>query len=388
MSAGHSVAVMDESCTIGVVMDFFRPAVIDGAGAYARENGLRLDARWAVRADWMPESPGWDGVLAHFVDMETVYKRVMGLGVPVVHLSGWLGGAALPRVQHDFVGCARLAVEEFGKLGLKRVAAIELRRFSIDLQSYRGLRVALRRAGMDFEGVPVADGTGLSRQSRDLADQLERIQRPLGLFMVHAGLTWSVVDELLKRGIRVPEDVAIIVIDKDAQQTCALAPLPLTAVTLDDWQQGYEAARMAHRMILGETSGGTRILRIPPAGLVRRESTGGESNNDPVVAKALHLIEMQAVGGLAADELAMRVGVSRRNFEQRFRQATGSTPHAAILARRMNEAKRLLSAGGCGVAEVAEACGFSSVHYFTTAFKRECGQTPGGFRKQSLKRET
>lgn len=369
-------------------MDFFRPAVIEGAGAYAREKGIRLDARWSVRADWMPEHPGWHGVLAHFTDMEAVYERVVSLGVPVVHLSGWLGGAAFPRVQHDFAACARLAVEEFAKLGLKRVAAMDYRAFSIDLQSYRGLRVALRRAEIDFEGLSMTKGIGLARQSVEAAVQLERIQRPFGLFVVHAGLTWSLVDELVSRGICVPEDVAIIVIDKDAQQTCALAPVALTAVTLDDWQQGFEAARMAHRMILGETSGRQRVLRIPPAILTRRESTGVSTNRDPMVAKALHLIEKHPAGGICVDELARRLGVSRRNFEQRFQNETGCTPHAAILDRRMKEAKRLLSVGRSSVADVAEACGFGTVHYFTTAFKRKCGMTPGAFRKSSSKEMT
>lgn len=372
---------MQVPITIGVVMDFFRPAVIEGAGAYARENGVRVDARWSVRADWMPENPGWHGVLAHFTDMAAVYARVMALGVPVVHLSGWLGASVLPQVQHDYAACAGLAVEEFGKLGIRRIAAMDYRAFSIDLQAYRGLRVAVRRAGMDLEELSMSKGIGLARQAMATADQLEHLPRPLGLFMVHAGLTWSVVAELVRRGIRVPEDVAIIVIDKDAQQTCALAPVPLTAVNLDDWQQGYEAARMAHRMILDETSRRRRVLRIPPAGLARRESTGVSTNRDPVVAKALHLIGMHPAGGLGAEELARRVGVSRRNFEQRFRNVTGGTPHAAILERRMKEAKRLLGVVGSSVADVAEACGFRSVHYFTTAFKRECGMTPGAFRK-------
>jgi len=81
------------------------------------------------------------------------------------------------------------------------------------------------------------------------------------------------------------------------------------------------------------------------------------------------------------DELARQVGVSRRNFEQRFRNETGRTPHAAVLDRRMKEAMRLLGAGSSSVADVAEACGFGTVHYFTTAFKRKCGMTPGAFRK-------
>lgn len=55
---------MKKPLTMGLLMDFMLPAIIDGAGAYVRQHALRLDARWSVRADWMPEQPAWDGLLA------------------------------------------------------------------------------------------------------------------------------------------------------------------------------------------------------------------------------------------------------------------------------------------------------------------------------------
>ena len=81
--------------------------------------------------------------------------------------------------------------------------------------------------------------------------------------------------------------------------------------------------------------------------------------------------------------MAERVGVSRRTLEMRFRRETGSTVHATLTAQRMEVAKRLLRKGGQPVAQVAEILGFSSVHYFTTAFKREVGETPGAYRAES-----
>lgn len=366
--------------TIGIVMDFFRPSVIEGAAVYARENGLLLDPRWAVRADWMPKQPLWDGVLANFTDMETIYNQVMQLGLPVVHLSGWLRGSALPRVQHDFAACASMAVEEFEKLQLERVAGLGLRVDPIDRQAYRGLRVALNHAGIAFERLPFQKGNSLENQVKHLADVLEKVERPFGLFMVHAGLTWSLLEELKERGLRVPEDLAIIVIDKDAQQTCALASVPLTAVTLDDWQQGFDAAALVHRLILGSQEQ-RRIIRIRPLGLHRRNSTGATKCMDPHVAKALYLIAGPIDPNLTVSHLAARVGVSRRTLEQSFRAVTGATPHSAILARRIIEARRLLEKGMASITEISESCGFSSVHYFCTAFKRETGKTPSDCRK-------
>lgn len=371
---------MKGGTTIGVVMDHFRPAILEGAGVYAREHDIRLDSRWSVRADWLPEHIAWDGILAYLVDGKETLDRISTLRLPLLHLAGWLGPLARPRMEPDFSLCAALAVEEFQRLGLTRVAGMKWKPYSIDRRAYRGLRSALRQADMEYIGL-------LSWRKGDwavwisaLADELMEVERPFGLFFVHAGVAWSLVDELLERGVRIPEDISIIVIDKDVQKTPALAAVPLTAVMLDDWQLGYEAAAWMHRMIRGEAHH-QRILRIPPSGLLRRESTGTSGDRDPVVAKALHLIDGPVDADLTVDELAKRVGVSRRKLEQRFRKITGGTPHSAILDRRITEAKRLLESGSESISDVGQACGFSSVHYFTTAFSREVGESPGAYRR-------
>jgi LacI family transcriptional regulator len=371
---------MKRATTIGVVMDNFRPAILEGAGVYAREHGILLDGRWSVRADWVPDHLAWDGILAYLVDGKETLDRISTPGVPLLHLAGWLGRQARPRMEPDFAMGAALAVEEFQRMGLSRVAGMEWRPYSIDRRAYRGLRSAVRKAGMEFAGLTSWKKGDWAVQIGSLADELMKVERPFGLFLVHAGVAWSLVEELLQREIRIPADISIIVIDKDVQRTPALAAVPLTAVMLDDWQLGYDAAAWVHRMIRGEAHH-QRILRIPPSGLLRRESTGTTGDRDPVVAKALHLIDGPVDGDLTVDELAKRVGVSRRKLEQRFRKITGGTPHAAILDRRITEAKRLLESGTESISDVGQACGFSSVHYFTTAFSREVGESPGAYRR-------
>ena len=226
------------------------------------------------------------------------------------------------------------------------------------------------------QGMPWLDGVVA------MASELAELARPSGLFLPHAAVVFSLLDALSDCSVRVPEDLAIIVIDKDVQRTAELAPVPLSAVILDDWQQGYEAAALAHGMLRGESMTGYRRT-IAPVGLVRRKSTGIEMTKDPVVAKALYLIREQLARIEGVGGLAERVGVSRRTLETRFRRETGSTVHAMLTARRMEEAKRLLRTAGYPVAQVAELLGFSSVHYFTTAFKREVGKTPGAYRTGS-----
>lgn len=364
-------------------MDYHIPGVIDGAGAYAREHGLRLDARWSVRADWMPDEPGWDGVIVHLIDMEDAMVRVCALGVPMVLLTELLGAEEWPLLEPDFAACGRMAAAEFHRLGLDRVAAVDFRKYPVERRSYRGLEAEARSRELGFVSMEGwSRGDSWPEQIESLAEEVAGLPRPCGLFVPHAGVVFSLLEALRERSVRIPDDLAIIVIDKDVQRTAELAPVALTAVELDEWQRGYDAAALVHRMILGEVVDQV-VRRIPPAGLVRRQSTGAAVGKDPVVAKALYLIreQLRRIDGVGM--LAEEVGVSRRTLETRFRRETGSTLHAMLTARRMEEAKRLLRAGGLSVMQVAEEIGFSSVHYFTTAFRREVGVTPGAYRAKA-----
>lgn len=379
----RKIGSMKRTMTIGLLMDYVIPGAIDGAGTYAREHSLRIDARWSVRADWMPERTGWDGVLAHLVDSEGVLARVRSLALPVVHLSNWLTGA-VPRVHTDYAACAAMAAKEFMELGIRRVAGLNSLASRVSRQSFLGLQVAARRQGMDFVKLPYwPGGRDIPDGARWVAAQLRETETPCGLFLPHAGFAFSVLDELAELGLRVPEDVAIIVIDKDVQRTAELAPVPLTGVVPDDWKQGYEAARTVHRLINGEQIG-KQIVRIAPSGIVRRESTGVKTTSDPIVAKALHGIRGHPLGRLSVNKLAHYTGSSRRTLELRFRRETGQTLHAAITKRRIEDAKKLLKTRKLTVTEIAEKTGYSSVHYFSTAFKRQVGETPGRWRKSEL----
>jgi AraC-like DNA-binding protein len=78
-------------------------------------------------------------------------------------------------------------------------------------------------------------------------------------------------------------------------------------------------------------------------------------------------------------ELA-RIGErSRHTVLRAFRKATGMTPHAYLLNRRVERARRSL-ASGARLAETAIDCGFFDQSHFTRVFKRHTGVTPGQYR--------
>jgi AraC-like DNA-binding protein len=76
--------------------------------------------------------------------------------------------------------------------------------------------------------------------------------------------------------------------------------------------------------------------------------------------------------------LAASAGLSRYQFLRAFTRLTGLPPHAYLLQRRVQQARRLVLAG-LPLAEVAAASGFADQSHMTRAFARHLGITPGAF---------
>jgi len=78
-------------------------------------------------------------------------------------------------------------------------------------------------------------------------------------------------------------------------------------------------------------------------------------------------------------ELARLAGMSRYQLIRAFRAATGMTPHAWQLNRRVNRARERLAAGD-GLADIAYRLGFADQSHFQRVFKAHAGVTPARYR--------
>ena len=75
---------------------------------------------------------------------------------------------------------------------------------------------------------------------------------------------------------------------------------------------------------------------------------------------------------------AREAGLSRYQLVRQFAQATGLTPHAYLVQRRLHHARRLMRAG-TPLAEVAAASGFADQSHLTRLFARSFGTTPHAY---------
>jgi AraC-like DNA-binding protein len=110
------------------------------------------------------------------------------------------------------------------------------------------------------------------------------------------------------------------------------------------------------------------MLAVDPAD--RRPSAPG------AIREAIALIDDEPSAPVALADLARASGLSRFQVLRGFVRATGLTPHAYLIQRRTDAARRLIAAGA-GLAEAAAACGFSDQSHMTRLFGRKYGLTPG-----------
>lgn len=113
--------------------------------------------------------------------------------------------------------------------------------------------------------------------------------------------------------------------------------------------------------------------------LLQPESS--EPRSVPIgIASARALIDDDPLSTLTLATLADEAGLSRYQFLRSFARATGLTPHAYVLQRRIHRARQLIG-HGTPLAEAAAQSGFADQSHMTRLFARSFGVTPGVYAK-------
>lgn len=82
-------------------------------------------------------------------------------------------------------------------------------------------------------------------------------------------------------------------------------------------------------------------------------------------------------------QLAANLGISYSKFRTLFKEHTGYSPREFENRIRLNHACELLRSRQYNITQTAETLGFSSVYYFSRAFKQQFGQSPRQWAKRS-----
>ena len=376
-----------------------RPKVallIETSNSYAREllNGIRTflgeHEPWSIyfaehgRGDILP---GWlknwrgDGIIAR-VESQKIADGILATGIPAVDVSFGLERSPFPRVATDSLATAQLAAEHllergltfFGYCGDERYHWSRLRGTLFAQQVHNaGHQCAIFEGGRKS-----GPGDSWEQELADIADWLRKLARPVGIMACYDIRGHQVLEACRRLDIAVPEEIAVIGVHND-ELLCELCEPPLSSVIPNARRAGYEAASLLHRMMAGEKIA-PQLLLLAPVGIATRQSTDVVAVRDARLARAVRFIREHACDGISVLDVLKAVPMSRTLLERRFKKILGRTPHDQILRVKIDRAKNILATTDLSVALVAERTGFEHVEYFSVAFKRICGETPGQYR--------
>ena len=86
---------------------------------------------------------------------------------------------------------------------------------------------------------------------------------------------------------------------------------------------------------------------------------------------------------ITLEKLSKSFGVGKFTLIREFKKHTGMPPVAYMIQIRHKYARQLLLASDMTIAEIAECCGYSSVSFFVSDFKKHQGITPGQVRARN-----
>jgi LacI family transcriptional regulator len=227
----------------------------------------------------------------------------------------------------------------------------------------------------------MSSGSAARRQNQ-LVSVLHRLTHGqsgrLGVFAFSDSFGHAVLKCAAEIGLSIPEQIAVIATDNDPL-ICSLGRVPLTSIGMNFRKTGYIAAELLHSILKGE-SNIPPVTLIQPQRPIERLSSSHIAVNDPLIAKALTVIQEKALNGLRVKELMEYLPISRRTLEIRFRAVVGRSPHNEIERIRIQKALSLLEEDKWTNSRIAQACGFSSATRFEQAFRQTTGKRPSQIR--------
>jgi transcriptional regulator GlxA family with amidase domain len=108
---------------------------------------------------------------------------------------------------------------------------------------------------------------------------------------------------------------------------------------------------------------------------------------NPLVRRAVLLIEQNLSRRFSVRDLASQLCISERHLERLFRQDLDATPLQVARFKRLHHARWLLLNTEWSLADIAAECGFDDVSHFVRSFRRTFGRPPGQLRRHTKSNE-
>lgn len=213
----------------------------------------------------------------------------------------------------------------------------------------------------------------------ELAQWLEQLPKPIALFACDDQFALRISETCNIYNIKVPDDIAILGVDND-ELLCNISDPPLSSITVDAVNGGYQAGRLLHQLIKKEILEPINIV-VEPLMIENRGSTDKYAVSDKHIQHILRYIEKNYANPISVKDLVGEVPLSRRVLEKKFKAETGDTLYQYIQNCRINTFKRLLLTSDDSLFDIALQSGFDNYKNVSRVFKKYNTLSPSEYRK-------
>ena len=328
------------------------------------------------------QQPSYDGVIGRI--KFAAYDEMKRLNIPGVNI--WYNSdlTEIPSSLPNYVQAGRLAARHMLSRGFKNFINIDyMDRSSTDF--FAGIKEELKPHRYPckryrFNRKSADSSAAWDKQMKTFKTWIPEWEFPLAV--CSSAPIIAVAPFCQENNLRIPEDLAIIVSGNQTSYCESIEP-HISAVDIDYWRIGYEAARLMDKQLKGEELENIHH-KVEPLGVVARDSTDTYATDDDEVRVALRYIADNIQNGIIVSDIVEQVSISRSSLENRFKEATGHTIKDEIDRLRVISAKRLLGDRKIKIKTIFKKTGFSSALHMRRVFTKVTGMTPSDFR-QSLK---
>jgi LacI family transcriptional regulator len=216
--------------------------------------------------------------------------------------------------------------------------------------------------------------------TNSLHSWLQSLPKPCALMAADDNIGYDIIEAAEEGGIKVPEELAVIGVNNDLTR-CLLSNPQLSSIALDLEQNGYNAAALLHRIILGKEKMEGQRLVTQPTHVVTRQSTDIVAIPDPDLAAALHFIRTNFDRPIKVADVVKQTSASRRLLEIKFREHIRHSITDEIMRVKLDQLTRMLLESDMSMERMADCLAFCSSGVMRKAFRRSRGINPTDFRR-------
>lgn len=376
-----------------LLIDFtedYGKSLLKGVTKYSKEMGPWLFCRMPLlyREDLSMDNivkfaKDWkaDGIIAQFYNNSNINKLIAAK-IPIIVEDFKERFKEFPNITGGYFETGQMGAKYFINKGYKNFAFYGFDNIVWSRERAEGFEDSIKKHGEKvhfFSPKKIENRELWFYKPSALSKWLTSLPKPIAIMACDDERAQNITEACKHSKIKIPEEVAVLGVDND-EITCNLSDPPLSSISLDTEQGGYEAAKLMHQLI-EHTDQEPHDIIVNATTIITRQSTDICATTDKQIAKALNFIHQNISNNINVEDVLKTVSISRRALEKRFLDVTGSAVYKYICQLRIRKFSDRLLESEKSIYEIAIEIGFNDNKNISRLFKQIHGCTPLQYRK-------